>query len=523
MKKYNIAVVGATGMVGRTFLKVLEEMNLPVENYYLFASSRSAGSTIQFMGKDYLIEELNENSFDRDIDIALFSAGGSTSEKYAPIAASKGVVVIDNSSAFRMDPKVPLVVPEVNSEDIKWHNGIIANPNCSTIQAMVALRPLQLAYGIRRVIYSTYQAVSGAGMGGYTDLENGIKGEAPKKFNHPIFNNCLPQIDVFLDNGYTKEEMKMVNETKKILGDDNMRITATTVRVPVFDCHSESINVELEKPFDLDELKKVEALVNLHILAGEEIAMREMPIDEAKKLGAMALFGEKYGKIVRVVKMGDCSTEFCGGTHVDNTAKVGLFKIVSESSVAAGVRRIESRTGLGVLDIIAGQQKLIGDTAAVLKAQNTSDSAKRAASVEDELRTAKKEIEALNAKLAAGKLDSIVNSAVSVGGFKLICAKLDDMEINAARTLADDIKARFDDTVAVLAVNGGGKLNFIAVAGKAAVAGGAHAGKLVGAVAAVTGGKGGGRPDNAMAGGRDADKIDEALAVAKATLEGMLK
>ena len=272
-----------------------------------------------------------------------------------------------------------------------------------------------------------------------------------------------------------------------------------------------------------EEIARVEAIVNENILRGVAVDTVETDIESAKKMGAMALFGEKYGKVVRVVKMGDCSTEFCGGTHVDNTAKVGLFKIVSESSVAAGVRRIESRTGLGVLDIILDQQKLIGDTAAVLKAQNTADIAKRAASVEDELRTAKKEIEALNAKLASGKLDSIVNSAVSVGAFKLIAAKLDDMEINAARALADDIKARFDDTVAVLAVNGGGKLNFIAVAGKAAVAGGAHAGKLVGAVAASTGGKGGGRPDNAMAGGRDADKIDEALAVAKATLEGMLK
>ena len=256
MKKYNIAVVGATGMVGRTFLKVLEEINLPVENYYLLASARSAGSKIKFMGKEYIIEELTENSFDKDIDIALFSAGGSTSEKFAPIAASKGCVVIDNSSEWRMDPEVPLVVPEVNPEDLKWHKGIIANPNCSTIQAMVALRPLQLKYGIKRIVYSTYQAVSGAGMGGYQDLENGIKGEAPKKFNYPIFNNCLPQIDVFLPNGYTKEEMKMVNETRKILGDNEMKITATTVRVPVFDCHSESINVELKKEFDLDELKK---------------------------------------------------------------------------------------------------------------------------------------------------------------------------------------------------------------------------------------------------------------------------
>ena len=254
MKKYNIAVVGATGMVGRTFLKVLEEKQLPVENYYLFASARSAGSTIKFMGKDYVVEELTENSFDRDIDIALFSAGGSTSEKFAPIAASKGCIVIDNSSAWRMDPEGPLVVPEVNPDDIKWNKGIIANPNCSTIQAMVALAPLHRKYGIKRIVYSTYQAVSGAGLAGYMDLENGLKGEAPKKFPYPIAGNCLPHIDVFCDNGYTKEEMKMVNETRKILGDNDIKITATTVRVPVFNSHSESINVELKKPFELDDI-----------------------------------------------------------------------------------------------------------------------------------------------------------------------------------------------------------------------------------------------------------------------------
>lgn len=257
MKKYRIAVVGATGMVGRTFLKVLEELQLPAKEYVLFASSRSAGSKLPFMGTEYTVQELNETAFDSGFDIALFSAGGSTSEKFAPIAASKGCVVIDNSSAWRMDPEVPLVVPEVNPDDIKWNKGIIANPNCSTIQAMVALRPLQLKYGIKRIVYSTYQAVSGAGMGGYQDLENGMKGEAPKKFNQPIFSNCIPQIDVFLPNGYTKEEMKMVNETKKILGDDSIRITATTVRVPVFDCHGESINVELEQPYELNELRKV--------------------------------------------------------------------------------------------------------------------------------------------------------------------------------------------------------------------------------------------------------------------------
>lgn len=260
MKKVNLAVVGVTGMVGRTFLKVLEEKQLPIENFYVFASARSAGSKITFNGKEYTVEELNENSFDRGIDVALFSAGGSTSEKFSPIAASKGCVVIDNSSAFRMDPEVPLVVPEVNPEDISWNKGIIANPNCSTIQAMVALKPLNDKYKIKRVVYSTYQAVSGAGRGGWLDLENGLKGEAPKKFPHPIAGNCLPHIDVFLDNGYTKEEMKMVNETRKILHEPDMKITATAVRVPVFHSHSESINIEFEKPYELDEL--IETLKN---------------------------------------------------------------------------------------------------------------------------------------------------------------------------------------------------------------------------------------------------------------------
>ena len=255
MKKINLAVVGATGMVGRTFLKVLEEKNLPIENFYVFASARLAGSTLTFKGKEYTVLELNENSFkDYQIDIALFSAGGGTSLKYAPIAAESGCIVIDYSSAWRMDPSVPLVVPEVNPEDIRNHQGIIANPNCSTIQAVAALKPLHEYYGIKRIVYTTFQAVSGAGMGGWSDLEEGLKGQAPKKFPHPIANNCLPHIDVFLENGYTKEEMKMVEETRKILHDDTLRITATTVRVPVFNSHSESINVELNKPFEIDEL-----------------------------------------------------------------------------------------------------------------------------------------------------------------------------------------------------------------------------------------------------------------------------
>ena len=259
MKKPNLAIVGASGLVGRTFLKVLEERDFPFENIYMMSSYRSAGKTVTFKGKDYVLEELTEHSFDKPIDIALFSAGGSTSEKFAPVAAAHGCTVVDNSSAWRMDPEVPLVVPEVNPQDIDWNKGIIANPNCSTIQAMVALKPLHDKYKIKRIVYSTYQAVSGSGLKGIKDLEEGLKGnDIMTAYPHPIANNCLPHIDVFLDNGYTKEEMKMINETHKILGDDSIKVTATTVRVPVFACHSESINLEFEKPFDLDELKQTD-------------------------------------------------------------------------------------------------------------------------------------------------------------------------------------------------------------------------------------------------------------------------
>ena len=255
-KQPNIAIVGATGLVGSTVLKVLEERNFPFNKCYMMASSRSAGGSVAFKGQDYLVEELTETSFDKDIDIAIFSAGGSTSEKFAPIAASKGCIVVDNSSAWRMDKTVPLVVPEVNPQDISWNKGIIANPNCSTIQAVVPLKPLYDKYGIKRIVYSTYQAVSGSGLKGIQDLENGLAGIGePMAYPHQIASNCIPHIDVFLENGYTKEEMKMINETHKILGDDNIQITATTVRVPVFDCHSEAINIELERPFDLDEVK----------------------------------------------------------------------------------------------------------------------------------------------------------------------------------------------------------------------------------------------------------------------------
>lgn len=248
---YNVAIVGATGNVGRKFLEILEERNFPVKELYLFASKRSAGKTLKFKGEDVLVEELCEGNIEnKKIDFALFSAGGSVSLEFAPIFAKHGAVVIDNSSAWRMDKEVPLVVPEVNPEDVKWHKGIIANPNCSTIQAMVALKPLYDKYGIKRIVYSTYQAVSGAGIQGILDLQEGTT----KKFPYPILGNVIPHIDVFLDNGYTKEEIKMIEETKKILHDDNLRITATTVRVPVLNAHSESINVELNSEFELENV-----------------------------------------------------------------------------------------------------------------------------------------------------------------------------------------------------------------------------------------------------------------------------
>lgn len=217
----------------------------------------SAGTVLDLFNKQYIVQELDENSFDVGFDFAVFSAGSDTAKKFAPIAASKGCIVVDNSSAFRMDFDVPLIVPEVNPEDIFTHHGIIANPNCSTIQAVVALKPLDVKYKIKRIVYSTYQAVSGAGQKGVDDLENTLNGLEPKKFPYSIANNCLPHIDVFNEDGYTKEEIKMINETRKILHRPDLKITATTVRVPVINSHSESINIEFENDFDLDELKNL--------------------------------------------------------------------------------------------------------------------------------------------------------------------------------------------------------------------------------------------------------------------------
>ena len=243
-----IAVVGATGAVGREMLKTLEQRNFPGE-VTPFASARSAGTKVEYKGGELTVVELKEDSFE-GYDLALFSAGGGTSKTFAPLAAKSGCVVVDNSSAWRMDPEVPLVVPEVNPHDLEWHKGIIANPNCSTIQMVVALKPLHDFSPITRIVVSTYQAVSGTGQKAIAELEGQVhklmNGQEPKVavYPHQIAFNMLPQIDVFLDNDYSREEMKMVHETKKIMGDDTIRVTATAVRVPVFFSHSESINLE---------------------------------------------------------------------------------------------------------------------------------------------------------------------------------------------------------------------------------------------------------------------------------------
>ena len=257
MKEYKLAIVGATGLVGRKVVEVIQEYKLPISQCSFFATRRSAGTDFFFNGKQHIVQELKDTSFDEGFDFAIFSAGSDASKYFAPIAASKGCIVVDNSSAFRMDEDVPLVVPEVNPEEIANNHGIIANPNCSTIQAVIPLKALDEKYKIKRIVYSTYQAVSGAGQEGVNDLERGMHGEEPKKFPYQIINNCLPHIDSFLDNGYTKEEEKMINETRKILKRPDLKITATTVRVPVINSHSESINVEFEEKFDLEELKSV--------------------------------------------------------------------------------------------------------------------------------------------------------------------------------------------------------------------------------------------------------------------------
>ncbi len=264
MKNYSVAVVGATGAVGNEMIKVLEQRRFPVGKLTLLASERSAGKTLTFRGESLPVQVLGENSF-TGVQIGLFSAGGSISEKFAPIAARAGCVVVDNTSAFRMAPDIPLVVPEVNPEAIAKYTtrGIIANPNCSTIQMVVALKPIHDTARIKRIVVSTYQAVSGTGKKAIEELTlqtRALMNDEPpvvKVYPHQIAFNCLPHIDVFLENGYTKEEMKMVNETKKIMNDPAIAVTATTVRVPVFYAHSESVNIETEKKITADEVRSL--------------------------------------------------------------------------------------------------------------------------------------------------------------------------------------------------------------------------------------------------------------------------
>ena len=261
-EKYEVAVVGATGAVGRRMLTTLEERNFPVANLTALASARSAGQTLAFRGQAIKVKELQEDSF-KGIDIALFSAGGSISKQLAPIAVESGCVVIDNSSAWRMDKEVPLIVPEVNPSALGDEWGIIANPNCSTIQMVVALKPIHDEYRIRRVVVSTYQSVSGSGQKAMEELEQQSRDVLDGKsaqcnvYPHQIAFNCLPHIDVFLDNGYTNEEIKMVNETRKILEDDSIEVSPTAVRVPVVYSHSEAVNVETEQAMTAKEVKEL--------------------------------------------------------------------------------------------------------------------------------------------------------------------------------------------------------------------------------------------------------------------------
>ena len=288
-EKYVVAVVGATGAVGNEMIKTLETRKFPIEKLRLFASERSVGKVLEFMDTEIKVEAINEDSF-KGIDIALFSAGAERSKIWAPVAAKSGCVVVDNSSQWRMDPEIPLVVPEVNPHDLKWHKGIIANPNCSTIQMVVVLKPIHDAAKIKRVVVTTFQAVSGTGQKAIdellrqtTDLLN-FKEIQCNVYPHQIAFNVLPHIDQFLENGYTKEEMKMVNETKKIMGDNSIRLTATTVRVPVFRCHSESLNIETEKKITPNEVRAVLSTApGVIVYDAPDKNIYPLPIDAAGK------------------------------------------------------------------------------------------------------------------------------------------------------------------------------------------------------------------------------------------------
>src|SRR5258705_1031524 len=279
-----VAVVGATGLVGSKMLQVLAERNFPVTELIPVASERSVGKEVEFKGKKYKVVSLTR-AIEAKPAVAIFSAGGSTSLEWAPKFAEAGITVIDNSSAWRMDPNKPLIVPEINADVLTKNDKIIANPNCSTIQMVVALNPLYKKYGIRRIVVSTYQSVTGTGVKAVTQLLNERKGVAGERaYKYPIDLNVIPQIDVFMENGYTKEEMKMVNETQKIMRDDTIKVTSTTVRIPVVGGHSESVNVEFTNEFDLEEVKKILCKSPGIILVDDPATQKyPMPMDAHEK------------------------------------------------------------------------------------------------------------------------------------------------------------------------------------------------------------------------------------------------
>ncbi|MBI5814599.1 MAG: aspartate-semialdehyde dehydrogenase [Nitrospinae bacterium] len=336
MKKglLNVAVVGATGAVGEEMTRILEERKFPVGEFLPLASARSAGKAVTFKGEEYEVEELTHDSFD-GIDIALFSAGASRSLEFAPAAVDAGAVVVDNSSAYRMDPGTPLVVPEVNPHAIKLHKGIIANPNCSTIQMVVALKPLHDYARIKRIVVSTYQSVSGTGKKAIDELDRqtrdifNMREVTAKVYPYQIAFNCLPQIDSFLETGYTKEEQKMVNETKKIMEDDSIKVSATTVRVPVFYAHSESVNVEFERPISPDKAR--ELLSN-----APGVELRD---DPAKQIYPLAI--DAAGK----------DPTYVGRIRLDDTVEHGLNMWI----VADNIRKGAALNAVQIAEILRQQ------------------------------------------------------------------------------------------------------------------------------------------------------------------------
>ncbi|WP_243313281.1 aspartate-semialdehyde dehydrogenase [Fundidesulfovibrio agrisoli] len=337
MSKLVVAVAGATGAVGREMLKTLEDRNFPATEVRALASSRSAGTTVPFKDGELTVAEMTEKSFE-GVDLALFSAGGSTSKKFAPHAVKSGCVVVDNSSAWRMDPKVPLVVPEVNPGDVDWHTGIIANPNCSTIQMVVAMKPLHDLFTIKRVVVSTYQAVSGTGQKAITELEtqvrqmfNGIDPEV-KVYPHQIAFNCLPQIDVFSEGDYTYEEIKMIKETAKIMGDDSIKVTATTVRVPVFYGHSESVNLEFEKPVTAAQARAA-------LAAAPGVQVYDNPAEKMYPMPIMAAGEDEV---------------FVGRIRQDNTVENGLNMWI----VADNIRKGAALNAVQIAELLLAKGKL---------------------------------------------------------------------------------------------------------------------------------------------------------------------